>query len=152
MTENELLRTKFKALRIPSLAKFVRCINSQLTAQTWGKCLNKDEHIELKTLLIMSQELGFSSAELRSVLYIREEKIIADMLTHDNLTPMERLVVEKFRRFSGEPVKTKLIMDLLDNLEKPPENSPQKARNRRKTDNIDQCLIDSESFHDIKDR
>jgi len=152
MTENDLIRTKFKALRIPSIAKFVRCTNSQLSAQTWGKCLNKDEHIDLKTLLIMSQELGFSSAELRTVLHIREEKIIADMVSPDNLSPTERLVVEKFRRFSDDTVKTKLILDLLDHLEKPPENGYHKTQKRWKIDNIDQCLVDSESFYDINVR
>lgn len=134
MTENDLLRQKFKALRIPKIAKFIRAINSQFSAVTWAKVLKRNEPVDLRTLLIMTQELGFSEAELRSVLIAREEKIIAEMVSPIHFSPTEQMVINKFRKFSSDPIKTKLIMDLLDHLERPPENFGGKTPKRRKTD------------------
>lgn len=121
MNENELLRQRYNNAGYASIAQLVRAINSSLSEQTWGRMLNKNEHIDTLTLLVMSAELGISTTVLRSLLLLRGEKLIADLLSPVYISVVETEFLIKFRAFNADPVKSKLIMDLMDHMQKPKE-------------------------------
>lgn len=120
MTENDVLRQKFARLGYGKIAPFVRAINSCLSEETWGRMLKRNKSIDLKTLLIATAELNFSSAELRSVLLMRGEKIIAELISPTTVGPTEQKLLDKYRGLGGDQVKTKLLFDLLDQMQPQP--------------------------------
>lgn len=118
MNENDLLRAKFRALGFTKIAPFIKSVNSCLSAETWGRMINRNEHIDTITLLKMSAELRFSSAELRSILLLRGEKIIADMISDVYVNLDEGYVLKLYRKLENDPEKTKLVKDLLEIINK----------------------------------
>jgi len=117
MTETDVLRQRFYKLGYSKVAPFVRDINSCLSEETWNKMLKRNGPIDLKTLLIATAELDFSTAELRSMLIMRGEKIIAELISPANIGPAEQKLLDKYRGLGGDPAKIKLVFDLLDNIQ-----------------------------------
>lgn len=100
-----------------SISAFIKSINSCLSLQTWTRILNTDRNIDLKTLLISSTELQISSAQLRSMLWARGEKIIAGIIVPYEIGIEEQKLLEKYWRLAGDPAKKQLIYDMLDYLQ-----------------------------------
>lgn len=114
MNENKILREKARVLGYKKVAPFARDINSCLSEETWARMLKRDEKVDLRTLLIMTAELGLSTAVLRSLLLVRGEKIIADLVSP--ITTADQQFLEKFKKLRNNTRRVKVVMDLLDLL------------------------------------
>lgn len=114
MTENDVLRMKFESLGYKHIAPFIKAVSSELSAETWGRLLHRNGKIDTRTLMIAAAELRFSTAELRSMLWMRNEKILADLITEAHVTTEEALLLAKYRKIANDAQKKKLVLDLLE--------------------------------------
>lgn len=117
MTANDILRENYIRLGFKSISAFIKSINSCLSLQTWTRMLNKNGNIDLRTLLISSAELKIPSAQLKFMLELRGEKIIAGLITPSEIGIAEQNLLEKYWRLAGDPAKRQLIHDMLDHLQ-----------------------------------
>lgn len=116
MKENELLRSKFKALGYERISDLIRDTKSELTQETWGAVLYRDKACNLVTLLKMCAELNFSSEEIKSILVQRGETRIANLISPKNLTAREMRFLEKLRELKDDQQKIELISNMMDSL------------------------------------
>lgn len=121
MTENDIIRERFTMQGYKKVSVLIKTVKSQLTAQTWCRMLRGNAKIDLRTLLIMSSELNMPSAQLKGVLAMRGEIIIAELLPTDNISRAEWRLLEKVRELKGDPGKMQFLMDVIDHMEKPVE-------------------------------
>ena len=114
--ENSILRQRFKQLGFKKIAPFIKEVNSCLTAETWGRMLNRDERVDTRTLMIMTAELSLSTAQLRSMLLVRKEIIISGLLSDANIGHAEQHLLNEYRKLEGDQDKIKLILDMIGYL------------------------------------
>jgi hypothetical protein len=116
MNENDLIRAKYTEYNPKNISSFIKTINSCLSREAWRKVIVLDEQIETRSLLIMAAELQISAQVLRSLLIMRNEKIIANLITPQSVGPTEEKFLDKFRRISSDPDKVRIVNDLVEYL------------------------------------
>ena len=116
MKENDILRSRFKATGYDMISEFIRSINSEVTQESWGKVLRRDQKVSTELFLRMAAELGCAPEEIRSMLLARKEKAIAGLIAPAALTAEDQRFLDKLHALQGDPKKLKLISDMMDNL------------------------------------
>lgn len=114
--ENAILRRQFSLTGHEKVSEFVREKKSQITAETYSKVLYRDKAADLRTLLIMSNDLGFSNHDISEMLRKRGEITIARLIAPAELTGEEQQILDKIRAIKNSPQKMKLVNDLLETL------------------------------------
>lgn len=116
MTENDILRARYRARGFDQVADFVRSTNSEITQESWGKILKRDGRASTELMLRMASELECPPDEIKQMLLMRGEKSIAKIIAPDPLSPEERKVLDCFRSIQDQPKMLTLFSNLLETL------------------------------------
>ena len=115
MRESEIIRAKFKTKGL-LISEYIRSVGSTVTQESWGRVINRDIKVSTELLLRMAGELGCTPEEIKEMMMVRGETVIARLIAPDAISVEDRRFLSKLHDLNGDPKKLKLISDMLDSL------------------------------------